>query len=164
MSVQAYERQSVSNRVGDDPANFYFRQMATAADMGDEALFVTAKQQVNWPQQSASDFRQAIRWALAAGAHLAARNLAQQGADLHPDDPELQKFAYLLAPPKVIARNLPPDPAIRANRDWLRAHRTQYRGQWVALRSGELLGTAASLHALTKQFGIERSILFTKVI
>lgn len=163
MTVQVYERQLVGNGSVDDPADRYLQQMVAAAEVGNETQFIMAKQAIDWQQRPAADFRRAIRWALAAGAHMAARNLAQEGANLHPSDQELQKFAYLLAPPKVIARDLPPDPAIRANRDWLRIHRVQYRGQWVALRNGELLATAASLHALTQQFGITRNILFTKV-
>jgi hypothetical protein len=147
----------------DNLTDMTMQQLAAAADQGNEAMFLKAKQTIDWSQRPAVDFSCAIRWALAAGAFMAARNLATQGIEQYPDHQELQKFAYLLAPPKVLQRNLPPDPSIRANRDWIRIHSAQYRGQWVALRSGELLATASSLHVLTHQLGISRDILFTKV-
>jgi hypothetical protein len=147
----------------DDLSDLTMQQLAAAADQGNEAMFLTAKQMIDWSRRPATDFVRAIRWALAAGAFMAARNLATQGTKQYPDHQEVQKFAYLLAPPKVLPLHLPPDPSLRANRDWIRTHSAQYHGQWVALRSGELLATASSLHALTQELGISRDILFTKV-
>ena len=148
----------------DDLPDVAMQQLAAAADQGNESMFLTAKQTIDWSRRPAADFARAIRWALAAGAYLAARNLATQGAEQYPEHQELQKFAYLLAPPKVIQRDLPPDPSIRADRDWLIAHSHEYRGRWVALRRGELLASAASFNDLADQVEVKPGILFTKVL
>lgn len=158
-----YSGQEVGAVVVDNTVDIYMQQLAAAADKGDEVMFLAARQKIDWRCRPAIDFVRAIAWALAAGAYRAAHNLATQGVEQYPDHQELQKLAYLLASPKVIQRDLSPDLSQRANRDWIHAHSAQYRGQWVALRNGELLATAASLHALTQQLGISRDILFTKV-
>jgi hypothetical protein len=75
----------------------------------------------------------------------------------------MQKYARVLAPPRVLHSNLPPDPTIRANHAWLRGHRLAHRGQWVALRNGELLAAAPTLHELTERFDVSPTLLYTRV-
>lgn len=144
-----------------DPASFW-DQLAHAAQSGDAQAFVTAYQAIDWTTRSPAEFARAIHWALTTGAHLTARALATAGAAQYPDDAELQKAARILAPPRLL-RRLPADPTIRANHDWLRAHRLDYPGQWVALRNGQLLASSDSLQALTAICPISPDILFTKV-
>jgi hypothetical protein len=151
-------------QTSDRPAiDYEMLQLQAAARSGNERAFIAAYHTTDWSRRSADDFLQAIQWALAAGAHLAARNLSTRGADRYPDHDELQKYARVLAPPKIIQRNLPPRPDLRANRDWLMRHGDLYRGQWVALRNGELLGSAPSLQTLVAKIGDTKSILVTKV-
>ncbi|MCB0107732.1 MAG: hypothetical protein KDE53_17545 [Caldilineaceae bacterium] len=150
--------QQQATRNGADPLS----PLARAAEAGDAEAFVAAYQAINWTTRTADEFERAIQWALAAGAHLAARALATTGAAQYPDDAELQKAARILAPPKFL-RRLPADPTIRANHEWLRNHRMDYHGQWVALRNGQLLANGDSLQALTAVCEISPEILFTKV-
>jgi hypothetical protein len=137
--------------------------LADAADAKDERAFLAACTTIDWQQRTPEEFLQAIQWAFAAGAHMAARQLANRGAEYYPDSGELQRYARVLAPPRVVAANLPPDPATQANRDWLVSHGPQFRGKWVAVGNGELLGMANVLEELTEQFGIRPEILYTKV-
>lgn len=139
-------------------------QLAVAAENGNAQAFVTAYSLVDWHKRTANEFKYAIQWALSAGAHLAARSLAATGAAQYPDHDELQKAARILAPPKVLRRALPAEPAKRANHQWLQSNHSQYRGQWVALRNGQLLAAADSFQALTNQQAIVPDILFTKVV
>jgi len=151
-----YRQQPIAN--GEDRLS----QLARAAEAGDAQAFVTAYQAIDWATRTADEVERAIQWALAAGAHLAARALATNGAAQYPDAAELQKAARILAPPKLL-RRLPADPTIRANHEWLRSHRLDYHGQWVALRNGQLLANGDSLQALTAVCEISPEILFTKV-
>lgn len=136
-----------------------------AAIAGDENTFLVAKRKIKWQAQPPEHFVQAVRWALMAGALLAARQLSDEGAKKYPEHTELQKFAHILAPPTVSISKRPPDPGIRANRDWLRDNWTQYQGRWVALRSGELLSVADTIDKLIDEVGDvrNRNILITKV-
>jgi hypothetical protein len=101
---------------------------------------------------------------LMAGAYVAARNLAVEGADRHPKHAELKKMAYILAPPKVV-RSGPADPGVKANWEWFKAHGGQYRGRWVALHNGDLITVADSFDELVEQVNDskEARILITKV-
>jgi len=120
-------------------------------------------QHISWDRCSASQFKQAVRWALAVGAHLTARQLASQGAECHLDDAELQDMARILAPPRVIQTGLPPDPAIAANRQWLALHAKEYLGRLVALRDGALVATADTVAELKEKIrGLDR-VFVTRV-
>ncbi len=138
--------------------------LALAADNKDERAFLVAKGQIDWSQRSAVDFLEAIQLAFAAGAHRAASKIAQLGAEQYPDSAHLQTAARVLAPTQVLARGLPADPSVTANRAWLKAHRSQYRGSWIALRNGELLSSSDSFEDLATRFGISLDILYTRVV
>ncbi len=143
--------------------DYEMAQLAAAAQAGDGSAFVAIQQAMDWSRRPPPDFIRAAQLALAAGAHHAARILSAQGAERYPGDRELQKYARILAPPKVIRRALPPHPTLKANRDWLMSKGNQYRGQWVALRNGELLTVAGSLKSLVDEIGDTTGILVTKV-
>lgn len=137
--------------------------LRAAAAAGDERAFLLAEAQISWQRRPAADFLQAIQFALSAGAHRSARKLAAQSAIRYPKHTELQKYARVLAPPRVTVSPLPPDPGLKANRDWLMDHGDEYRGQWVALRSGQLLAVAASLKELTEEIDESDGMLLTRV-
>jgi hypothetical protein len=146
-----------------DQADKAMAHLAELADRRDEAGFASALQAMDWSSRPAGEVLRAVQLALMAGAFLGARRLSQDGADRYPAHAELQRYARVLAPPRVIARNLPPRPDLRANHDWMKREADAYRGQWIALRNGELLGTASSFDALADQFPDPRDILLTKI-
>jgi len=109
-----------------------------------------------------SVFIRKIKDALKCGDITHARHLAMEGAQRYKKRYELQEYARLLAPPRIIDNNVPANSSIRANHIWLKAHRQQYQGNWVALRSGELIGVADSLEILVKDIGYTKNVLLTK--
>ena len=139
-------------------------QLQAAAETGDERAFVTACRAIDWQSRSPEDHIRAIDLAFTAGAHLAARELAVQGAEIFPDDPVIQRYARVLAPPVVSKSMLAADPSIGANRDWLSTHGDSYLGQWIGLRNGHLLGSSTSLAGLIGQIGDTNGALLTRVL
>jgi hypothetical protein len=113
--------------------------LQTAAEAKDEYAFGLALQAVDGGKRPPSDFVHAVDLALMAGAYLAARRLASQGAIQYPHQPELQKLAQLLAPPQVTVGTGGPQVGVEANRVWLRTNWNQYRGQWVRSVEGNYL-------------------------
>ena len=134
-----------------------------AAEVGDETAFVQAASEINWLQRPAADLARAVRLALAAGAHLLVRNLAAQGAKLHPDHLELRKMAHVLAPPRVVNADIPPTPSVRPNQAWLRNHADEYKGQWVALQEGTLLATGATAREVWDCLESPDGVMLTKM-
>ncbi len=134
-----------------------------AAKRGNEAAFVQAAERIDWSQRPAVDFIRAVRLALAAGAHLLARNLAAQGAKLHPDHLELCKMANILAPPRIVNADILATPSVRANQAWLRHHADEFKGQWVALREGTLLAAGATAHGVWDHLESTDGVMLTKV-
>lgn len=63
--------------------------LVAAANAKDDMAFLTAYEQISWPDQTAVNFARAVHLALTAGAHILARDLAQEGTDLYPNHAEL---------------------------------------------------------------------------
>ena len=139
-------------------------QLEYAAEAGDERAFWVAVQAIDWSNRSPEDFMRAVRLALQAGAHLTARHIALDGAKRYPGHAELQKVARVLAPPKATRSSRPPDPTLKANRDWFVAHRAEYRGQWVAVKNGELLGAEATIQELQARVPDWRTATITQIV
>jgi hypothetical protein len=141
-----------------------FVKLAQAAKEGDERAFVQIAGKVKWKTRAPEDFLQVIQWAFAAGAHTYARRLAKTGATRFPENTQLQKYAAILAPPKVVEPDPTFIPDMSADQAWLKKHEKMYPDQWVALENGNLLGTAPTLKELIAQVGRQEGILFTKGI
>jgi hypothetical protein len=132
-------------------------------ETGDEAMFVRVAKNMDWMRCSASDFVEAVRLALKAGAHMIARDLAEKGIQRYPYNPTLQKMSRLLGPPRVVKNNLPPVSSLKANREWIRAHSAGYRGQWIALREGKLVASAPTAGELKAQIENLEGFLITRI-
>ncbi|MFZ1767737.1 MAG: hypothetical protein WAU00_00995 [Caldilinea sp.] len=160
--VPAIGELSAQSTATDNP-DYGMAALALAADNHDEQAFLAASAAIDWRRRDATDFLQAIQWALAAGAHRAAGVLALRGAESHPAADKLLTAARVLAPQTTPAAYQSADSSVALNRSWLKAHRGQYRGRWVALSNGSLLGSAATLEELTSRFGVNPQILYTRV-
>ena len=128
-------------------------RLDAAAHPGNEIAFSRAAEAVEWNYRSPRDLERAIRLALQAGAHLKARQLSELAAQRYPGHTELQKFAQILAPPRVIDAHVPADPNARADMEWLKTHGDEHRGQWVAIQNGRLLASATSMRKLLDLIG-----------
>lgn len=135
------------------------------AKAGDELAFTRVLDEVDWQSRTAEEFIRAIELALKVGAHFSARKLAAEGANLHFDSEQLQKYARVLAPPKIIATATSHDVNPSANIEWLKANESEYKGRWVALKNGELLGAAGSYKELRDHIGKTKGqgILITSI-
>jgi hypothetical protein len=138
--------------------------LVLAAEQGSEDLFVRAATQIEWRRRSAQEFIRGVRLALAAGAHLFARQLSARGSMLYPDEPELRKMARVLAPPRVVRSDLPSEPSLAADRAWLRANHARYRGQWIALCQGNLVASADTFSDLRSRVDSTDGLLLTRVL
>jgi hypothetical protein len=140
-------------------------QLERAVMLEDEGEFVRLVNTIDWQICPAEDHLQAVRLALQVGAHLTARRLSQEGVVRYPENPEMVKYADVLAPVKTIRTDLPSDPGVGKNNHWLKQHHDDYGGLWVALRDGELLAEGMSFKEVKQQVGALKNsrILVTKV-
>ena len=121
---------------------------------GDTQQFVALTQTIDWSTRRPEELTHAIDLALSLEMTRLAADLAVQGGRLFPNNERVQQAAHVLAAPgKTNKRKLPRPKGLQDSRRWLREHAEQYRGQWVAVREGELLDAAASLEALTPAIG-----------
>jgi hypothetical protein len=137
--------------------------LEAAAEAQDGGRFDRVIKGIDWESRNEEDILRAIPLALAAGALVTARELSTLGARLFPANGQLGKFADILAPPRVVGTRPARESGIRENRDWLKAHSDEYRGKWVALRSGVLVGVADSPDELRKLGLIVEDTLVTRV-
>lgn len=135
-----------------------------AGELGNEESFARVVGSMNWARCSAAEFVEAVRLALKVGAHLTALNLVTRGIQRYPQNSGLQKMSRLLGPPRVLKTDLPPIQSLKANREWIRSHAVEYRGQWVALQEGRLIASASSVRELKAQAESLEGLLITKVV
>ena len=121
----------------------------------------------DWNKIGPDDVIRALDQALQLELPELAIKIAQMGSKLFPDHDRIQQAGRILAPPVIrisktsSVRNLEP------SRNWLRSHATDYRGQWVAVRNGTLLGAAPSMKELLEKVGTEidrTNTIITKVL
>lgn len=113
--------------------------------------------------QSPDDYLRALAQALRTGEFGRARQAATGGAARYPEHAALAKSARVLAPPTVTIAPRKHTANIQANRAWLKAHRQDYAGQWIAVHDGHLLAAAPSFDALAAQVDATPDVLMTKL-
>jgi hypothetical protein len=77
-----------------------------------------------------------------------ARVFVKELAAKWPDSKRVQHMAHVLKPPvarEVPSRGLRP---LDRERDWLRAHRNEYLGCWIALYGDEVVAASPDLHSV----------------
>lgn len=116
-------------------------------------------------QPSAEAYVRAIAHALSSGEFGRARQLATAGAERYPAHDELQKWARVLAPPTVraVPASSASRAAVKANNVWMKAHWQDHRGQWVAVRHGQLVYATSSFDELVAHIDDPHGVLLTKI-
>jgi hypothetical protein len=143
------------------PELHILEQAATQADRQVFALLATT---IDWSLHGANDLTRAIDLALALDMISLARELAQQGRKIFPQDKRLQQALAVLAPPVVRGIRPAQSLLLTASQRWLQEHASRYTGQWVAVRHGTLLGSAPTLQELHERIGAEGQTASTIVV
>jgi hypothetical protein len=140
-------------------------ELREVAAGGTETEFIEAITNIDdW--QYPSHIKEAIELALNMGWYVTAAKLASDGVKVYPEDDQLQKYARVLAPPKVVKTGIPPSKGLGASMKWLTAHGVEYRGQWVILQDGDLLAHSSIRSELTdilENLSNQDGIVVTKV-
>lgn len=142
--------------------------MLTVIDKPQEIVHeVNRLEKIDWDTVPDSDpIKKAIDFALANGYASMAINLAAKGHQLFPEDADLQKIARVLAPPRVIRTDVPPVAGLEGMLEWLKENSRHYRGQWVAVKEGKLVGHAQTREALSERIGDgekQTDVIITKI-
>jgi hypothetical protein len=81
--------------------------------------------------------------------------LVWRGSIAFPENARLQRAAAVLSP-RVAVKTSPAQPlSVDDSQQWLKEHGAEYKGQWVAVQNGTLLGVAPTLKQLHKHIGPE---------
>jgi hypothetical protein len=135
------------------PSSAIIQALDVAAQEGDRQAFVTQAEVIAWSAQTPDDLAHAIDLALHLELATLAITLATEGQRLFPDHPRIQNAGRVLAPPIGRIGPAAPMQGLGASRTWIRNHADAYRGQWIAVREGTLLGAAPSLKGLLAALG-----------
>jgi predicted HTH domain antitoxin len=107
--------------------------------------------------------RLAIQHAIEVADAKTARALIAEGRARFPDDEWIARAERVMAIPTAHIVPAKPDRDPRADLAWLDAHADEYRGQWVALANGDLVGTAPSIELLAAAVPELKSYFVTRV-
>ncbi len=101
-------------------------------------------------------FIQAIELVRSSEISRLARRIAALGLERYPDNETLQKLAEDMRPTEwEIARRNRKDVNFNPDLRWITDNTDEYWGQWVAVRDGQLRGTAAKRKELIQILGGE---------
>lgn len=157
------ERDQTSARSEDNLVPF----LEEIAIKGTPHIFSSFVERLDWTHRWPDELSAAIDLALRLEMAALAIDLAQMGAQLFPYHERIQRAARVLAPPIAHTTRLPPAGGMKASRRWLREHASEYRGQWVAVLGGQLMGVAPSLKELMSIIDLDEAtlaLLVTKVL
>jgi hypothetical protein len=152
VEYQASDIISADEVVAEDISNQSMAQIEAAANRKDSQDFAQLVEKMEWESQPAEHLIQVIDLAMSLGYLPLARQLAEKGWERFPTNEVLAQTARALAPP-VVRGFRPAAPGLTDTVQWMKKHAAEYKGQWIAVRSGELLATASSLPELVKAVG-----------
>ncbi len=123
------------------------------ADARDYRAFADLVEQLDWATRSPDDLTTAIDLALSMGMSRLPMKLAQLGGRLFPDHERVQQAAYVLAPPVARVTRLPRARGLDDSSTWIQENAGEYKGQWIAVREGRLLGAAYTFDEIKPLIG-----------
>jgi len=141
-----------------------FRLLEEAAMRDDRQDFTRLAREIQWKTALAEDLSRAIDLALALELVPLAMELAQRGKQLFPNSQRIQRAAQVLKPPVIVSTRPAQGDSRDVSRAWLTQHDHEYRGQWVAVRGGALLGASPTLNGLYQQIGSAADMFDTIVV
>lgn len=141
-----------------------YQMLEEAASSDDHQAFAGLARGIEWIERQPKDLIRTIDLALMLDLVPLAQELAQRGKQLFPYDIHLQQAAKVLTPPIIIGKRPAQAKHLKASRDWLAEHSSEYRGQWIAVRDGILLGTAPTLKGLYGKIGLNANSADTVVV
>ncbi len=133
------------------------------AERGDKQAFVQLIEGTEWAEKRPEEILQTIDLALSLEMASLAIKLAQQGHRLFPNHPRFQQTAEVLSPPRVRSTTDKPATGVKESMSWFGTHAQAYRGRWVAVREGQLVGTAASFKELVALIGRVENTFISKI-
>jgi hypothetical protein len=122
----------------------------------DRRALITLAEQVDWRSRRPEELIRAIQASLLLDMVLLARELADEGRRVFPNDKRLEQWAIVLAPPRIVGTRPASGKAmgLEASRRWFQQNNaSQYKGQWIAVHHGEFLGAAPTLKELYDKIG-----------
>lgn len=122
--------------------------LAALAQAGDREGFLRALEHVGTARWPAEALVRAVDLALHLDLVEPAAALAREGVARFPGEERLARAVRVLTPGAGRASVAERPGGLSASQAWLRDHAAPYRGQWVVVRDGVLLGASADLAAL----------------
>jgi hypothetical protein len=125
-----------------------------AANTKNFGEFARLADHIKWFRYPEAELTRAIDLALMLDMVLIARELARKGRNLFPRDKHIQQAVSVLSPPFSVRTSPARTTNVELSQQWLREHSSRYKGEWVAVRAGILLGSAPTLRELHEQIGL----------
>lgn len=139
--------------------------LETYANAQDRDKFAAFVDEIDWYGHTPDEILRVVDLALSLDMVDIARKLAQKAAQLHPSHKQSQRAAHVLNPPAGRIVHIARPPGLDKSQEWLSKYAHTYRGKWVALHNGVLVGFAQTLKELKnivcQKYALD-SLLITK--
>jgi len=124
-----------------------------AAAKEDRETFSLIVKKVDWSKCQPSKLIRSIDLCLSLDMVPLAIELVSMGKQIFPSDKKIEIVARIISPPKVIGTRPAQSIGIDKSKKWIKQNSSKYKGKWIAVQNGELLGGAPTLKELHNQIG-----------
>jgi hypothetical protein len=107
-----------------------------------------------------------LRRRVEAGDVCGARQLLREIVAQHGTPVDVMRWHRVLSEPRAIVKQESSGGGLRENAAWMRDHADEFRGQWLALKRGDLLDSdprLADLHRRIESSGDLDSVVFVRI-
>jgi hypothetical protein len=143
----------VRSRMAVDPQPVEILALEKAAENADIQEFGRLARAITWSSYRPTDLTKVIDLSLSLDMISLAKELIQKGSELFPQDKRLQHALAVLASPPVVRKRSGKARNLEISKNWIKKHASEYKGQWIAVYNGVLLGAAPTVKELYKQIG-----------
>jgi hypothetical protein len=133
--------------------------LKNAADSKNLREFARLANMIKWSEYPVAELARTIDLALALDMVQLARELIRKGRKSFPHNKRIKQAERVLSPPLLVRTRPAQATDFELSQQWLKEHSSRYKGLWVAVAGGTLLGSASTLKQLYEKIeSIERTL------
>ncbi len=166
-SVREYYRKGIAaanERIAANLPPLEVLALEHLADSGKTQEFDRLARTIDWSTQRPAHLARVMDLALSLDMITLAKELVWRGSVAFPDNKRIQHAVAVLSPHVAVKTQPAQTSHIDVSQQWLKEHGSEYKGQWVAVHNGMLLGVAPTLKQLHTQIGPEGKTAQTVIV
>jgi hypothetical protein len=147
-----------------DLGNSLLSAIEEAAAKENRETFSLIVKKVDWSMRQPYELVRTIDLSLSLDMVPLAMELVSMAKRIFPSDKKIEVLARIISPPRAIGTRPSQSIGIDKSKKWIKQNSFKYKGKWIAVQNGELLGDAPTLKELHNQIGQHKNTPNTIIV